>query len=138
MNLLNLSIKRKLILMTMLTSSIALLLSDRKSTRLNSSHDQISYAVFCLKKKKQTNAFLLETKALVLGFEVKHRVADACAGLSTLLDFRQRPRLSQTPPAADHRAHRHHARASLTTTVNHICRRSNIVSSSHQHHQHLV
>src|SRR5206468_12466406 len=25
--------------------------SDRKSTRLNSSHDQISYAVFCLKKK---------------------------------------------------------------------------------------
>src|SRR2546430_7429910 len=26
--------------------------SDRKSTRLNSSHSQISYAVFCLKKKK--------------------------------------------------------------------------------------
>src|SRR5688572_31679413 len=28
-------------------------LSDRKSTRLNSSHSQISYAVFCLKKKKK-------------------------------------------------------------------------------------
>src|SRR2546428_6439628 len=28
-------------------------LRDRKSTRLNSSHDQISYAVFCLKKKKK-------------------------------------------------------------------------------------
>src|SRR3712207_7166244 len=28
---------------------------DRKSTRLNSSHANISYAVFCLKKKKQTN-----------------------------------------------------------------------------------
>src|SRR5688572_31136990 len=27
--------------------------SDRKSTRLNSSHSQISYAVFCLKKKKE-------------------------------------------------------------------------------------
>src|SRR2546430_11793839 len=27
-------------------------LQDRKSTRLNSSHSQISYAVFCLKKKK--------------------------------------------------------------------------------------
>src|SRR2546427_5643192 len=27
-------------------------ISDRKSTRLNSSHSQISYAVFCLKKKK--------------------------------------------------------------------------------------
>src|SRR5206468_11908575 len=33
--------------------------SDRKSTRLNSSHDQISYAVFCLKKKK--NRFVLDT-----------------------------------------------------------------------------
>src|SRR2546430_13347850 len=30
------------------------LLEDRKSTRLNSSHSQISYAVFCLKKKKKT------------------------------------------------------------------------------------
>src|SRR2546430_2853153 len=29
---------------------------DRKSTRLNSSHSQISYAVFCLKKKKQPHA----------------------------------------------------------------------------------
>src|SRR2546422_6144250 len=28
---------------------------DRKSTRLNSSHGYISYAVFCLKKKKQLN-----------------------------------------------------------------------------------
>src|SRR5205085_12139241 len=30
-------------------------LPDRKSTRLNSSHSQISYAVFCLKKKKKTS-----------------------------------------------------------------------------------
>src|SRR2546430_11962103 len=29
--------------------------TDRKSTRLNSSHSQISYAVFCLKKKKKTH-----------------------------------------------------------------------------------
>src|SRR2546430_10670810 len=29
-------------------------IADRKSTRLNSSHSQISYAVFCLKKKKET------------------------------------------------------------------------------------
>src|SRR5688572_32455032 len=39
---------------------------DRKSTRLNSSHSQISYAVFCLKKKKnkllQTKLSLLSTK----------------------------------------------------------------------------
>src|SRR3712207_7326490 len=30
---------------------------DRKSTRLNSSHANISYAVFCLKKKKQYSSF---------------------------------------------------------------------------------
>src|SRR2546427_8857960 len=32
--------------------------ADRKSTRLNSSHSQISYAVFCLKKKKKKPAVL--------------------------------------------------------------------------------
>src|SRR3712207_7958678 len=32
---------------------------DRKSTRLNSSHANISYAVFCLKKKKNTPRILL-------------------------------------------------------------------------------
>src|SRR5690606_41844407 len=34
------------------SESMAILLTDRKSTRLNSSHVKISYAVFCLKKKK--------------------------------------------------------------------------------------
>src|SRR5258708_13901901 len=33
----------------------SLRLQDRKSTRLNSSHQIISYAVFCLKKKKKAN-----------------------------------------------------------------------------------
>src|SRR5688572_32496788 len=32
------------------------MVADRKSTRLNSSHSQISYAVFCLKKKKKKKA----------------------------------------------------------------------------------
>src|SRR2546429_1798209 len=32
---------------------------DRKSTRLNSSHGYISYAVFCLKKKKKRNSMIL-------------------------------------------------------------------------------
>src|SRR5438876_4326157 len=32
---------------------------DRKSTRLNSSHPSISYAVFCLKKKKKMNTKLI-------------------------------------------------------------------------------
>src|SRR2546427_4928079 len=34
--------------------------ADRKSTRLNSSHSQISYAVFCLKKKKNKKHKLVE------------------------------------------------------------------------------
>src|SRR2546430_7354294 len=38
--------------------SIPLSLADRKSTRLNSSHSQISYAVFCLKKKNNRLAGL--------------------------------------------------------------------------------
>src|SRR5690554_7029398 len=40
---------------TMLYAAINTLFKDRKSTRLNSSHVRISYAVFCLKKKKKTN-----------------------------------------------------------------------------------
>src|SRR3712207_6874050 len=43
---------------------------DRKSTRLNSSHAHISYAVFCLKKKKKStyhsNPHILATKSLIL------------------------------------------------------------------------
>src|SRR5256886_10810159 len=35
---------------------------DRKSTRLNSSHSQISYAVFCLKKKKKQYCTILPTE----------------------------------------------------------------------------
>src|SRR5438270_10413437 len=35
---------------------------DRKSTRLNSSHSQISYAVFCLKKKKKKTKKKKQTK----------------------------------------------------------------------------
>src|SRR2546430_7369829 len=43
---------------------------DRKSTRLNSSHSQISYAVFCLKKKKKTCCQMhinIDPKSLYLG-----------------------------------------------------------------------
>src|SRR5688572_31478933 len=46
---------------------------DRKSTRLNSSHSQISYAVFCLKKKKET---LMHSRVLKLG--PLQRRDDAC------------------------------------------------------------
>src|SRR2546430_8871770 len=44
--------------------------ADRKSTRLNSSHSQISYAVFCLKKKKQV--------AVVDYYQEPITLVDAC------------------------------------------------------------
>src|SRR2546428_4895509 len=37
---------------------------DRKSTRLNSSHDQISYAVFCLKKKTNNTKLKVPTSSI--------------------------------------------------------------------------
>src|SRR2546427_4444168 len=43
-------------------------LIDRKSTRLNSSHSQISYAVFCLKKKKNTAQLCLCRSAESAGY----------------------------------------------------------------------
>src|SRR5256886_9155047 len=44
------------------------LLLDRKSTRLNSSHSQISYAVFCLKKKKELHSLMALIFLLQLDF----------------------------------------------------------------------
>src|SRR3712207_8452272 len=38
---------------------------DRKSTRLNSSHANISYAVFCLKKKKKTELHIVELRTSI-------------------------------------------------------------------------
>src|SRR5256885_4861066 len=52
-------------------------LIDRKSTRLNSSHLVISYAVFCLKKKKKFFVRRLAAAAIqphcVVGFRARHR-----------------------------------------------------------------
>src|SRR2546427_5798012 len=44
---------------------IVIRMADRKSTRLNSSHSQISYAVFCLKKKKSSYTAATSTKLKV-------------------------------------------------------------------------
>src|SRR2546430_8924040 len=41
---------------------------DRKSTRLNSSHSQISYAVFCLKKKKSILSYSLYFRLYTLSY----------------------------------------------------------------------
>src|SRR5688572_19115326 len=50
------------------TTSSLIAQQDRKSTRLNSSHSQISYAVFCLKKKKNKTATSLHHTQLSLFF----------------------------------------------------------------------
>src|SRR5688572_32654532 len=43
---------------------------DRKSTRLNSSHSQISYAVFCLKKKKKKKNYNLTNNTIKLKYSI--------------------------------------------------------------------
>src|SRR5206468_5497352 len=48
--------------------------ADRKSTRLNSSHDQISYAVFCLKKKTRTTG--LSAARIAFAAALSSRVGD--------------------------------------------------------------
>src|SRR2546430_4475453 len=50
---------------TVSRSGINVLPSDRKSTRLNSSHSQISYAVFCLKKKKKRVELLFSWRGIL-------------------------------------------------------------------------
>src|SRR2546430_7568806 len=45
---------------------------DRKSTRLNSSHSQISYAVFCLKKKKEQETLSFAGHTAVLRNDAYH------------------------------------------------------------------
>src|SRR5688572_30893468 len=52
-------------------------LEDRKSTRLNSSHSQISYAVFCLKKKKKKKKINIIKKRIVKKREVVRDDRDA-------------------------------------------------------------
>src|SRR2546427_9243319 len=47
--------------------------ADRKSTRLNSSHSQISYAVFCLKKKKQLRVTNLSSIDFHSSYVTRHR-----------------------------------------------------------------
>src|SRR2546430_3676987 len=55
--------------------------TDRKSTRLNSSHSQISYAVFCLKKKK-TDIIQAESTSLTATMTGRVRAYDSCQALT--------------------------------------------------------
>src|SRR2546430_5699784 len=70
----------------------ALLVEDRKSTRLNSSHSQISYAVFCLKEKNRHAAVGHPAAGLEHGIGAHTRVgADLGFATHRLLHHRALP-----------------------------------------------
>src|SRR2546422_5459767 len=57
---------------------------DRKSTRLNSSHGYISYAVFCLKKKKRKNVYKIDnSKAPTQWRKTRHAHRAQIEGVAT-------------------------------------------------------
>src|SRR5256884_4656580 len=62
---------------------------DRKSTRLNSSHGYISYAVFCLKKKKKMRTHTYE-------LTIRHRMINKSHGNSHLSDSSHHENLNET------------------------------------------
>src|SRR5256886_12003842 len=76
-------------------------MQDRKSTRLNSSHSQISYAVFCLKKKNQQHLRQPGQNAARYSHSVRR-----CAPAST--DALALPRGDVPPCALSHRRPSHH------------------------------
>src|SRR5206468_5875325 len=58
-------------------AAIELRRRDRKSTRLNSSHDQISYAVFCLKKKIYTT----KVEGIGIGLGILRSIFESHVGI---------------------------------------------------------
>src|SRR5699024_12709872 len=56
-----------------ITTTTAILKIDRKSTRLNSSHVSISYAVFCLKKKKKKEPYKKATQQIELRDQIESK-----------------------------------------------------------------
>src|SRR5256886_9277688 len=67
---------------------------DRKSTRLNSSHSQISYAVFCLKKKNKTHTSHIRTDLIELP-TIAPDPSRLLRGGSVQLKTTYRPRLTE-------------------------------------------
>src|SRR5688572_31311280 len=60
---------------------------DRKSTRLNSSHSQISYAVFCLKKKKKKKKLqniTTKQREILKGVHIHLRKYSSCYGVARI------------------------------------------------------
>src|SRR3989440_1714966 len=74
-----------------LAPDLELIGEDRKSTRLNSSHDQISYAVFCLKKKKKIRQDTMYQEGIKLYHRLIHTEASGYLGIhvQTLHNYRR-------------------------------------------------
>src|SRR2546430_6390388 len=76
---------------------------DRKSTRLNSSHSQISYAVFCLKKKKTTSVlpyFSIKQSRLSLLFFFPVPLLPTSSHTPTLITSNNLPSTSTNSPTS--------------------------------------
>src|SRR2546430_6191285 len=80
------------------TARIRGVTSDRKSTRLNSSHSQISYAVFCLKKK--THIYRSRYAVASLGFRINDTVSRR-ATLHYIIELRTSSDPSLRAPLAE-------------------------------------
>src|SRR5437867_4642455 len=85
------------------------LLGDRKSTRLNSSHRTISYAVFCLKKKKYYDA-----AEMLLACVIREEAAERKSTPAKLTDGTVNPR---KPALVNRKAREHCPRAMATATT---------------------
>src|SRR5690348_17861529 len=75
---------------TVLAGGVVLSPRDRKSTRLNSSHPSISYAVFCLKKKNYTINILIVFGFVFVAVEklIRQRTAHFALGLGAVRPLR--------------------------------------------------
>src|SRR5256886_5093164 len=83
--------------------AVAVQNQDRKSTRLNSSHSQISYAVFCLKKKKNRRTMVL------------HRNYYNTTAHSRLVQHTSPTLTTLNPPCPLPRSRRYHQHVHLNT-----------------------
>src|SRR3989475_5868574 len=73
---------------SVLGTAVGLVSGDRKSTRLNSSHSQISYAVFCLKKKKQETVLRYGLAiSMVVVVDLGPQLPGQCDGAGRLVEL---------------------------------------------------
>src|SRR5690348_18210879 len=76
--------------------------SDRKSTRLNSSHPSISYAVFCLKKKNPTPTYINNDAPPCLSARSAPRFPPPCLPISPATVYQRTALILATPSAGLH------------------------------------